>query len=281
MTEKLTNEEIKDLQGVCRKIRRNIVEMIYNAKSGHPGGSLSSAEILTVLYSKIMRHFPDWDKNPEFKNRDRFILSKGHASALIYAILAHFGYFPAEELKGYRKFGSKLQGHPSSKLVKGIEISTGSLGQGLSVACGTALGLRLDGNDARVYVLMGDGELQEGSVWEAAMNAAHYKLNNIIAVVDRNKLQIDGCTETVMSLGDVAQKFKAFGWNTEEVDGHDVEKLFEAFKAAQKSDKPTVIVADTIKGKGVSFMENQAGWHGKVPSEEQYLQAMQELSEGV
>lgn len=278
MLKTLKSEEIGEIKEICKKLRREIVSMIHNAKSGHPGGSLSTVEILTVLYTKCMKHFPECDKNPDYNTRDRFILSKGHASAAIYSILAHCGYFPEDELMGYRKFGTKLQGHPSCKLLKGIEVSTGSLGQGLSIACGMALGLRLDNINSKIFVYMGDGELQEGSVWEAAMNAAHYKLNNIIGIVDRNKLQIDGPTEKVMSVGDVAAKFKAFGWNTLEIDGHNIEEIYEAVeKAKENTNAPTVIVANTIKGKGVSFMENNPGWHGKVPSDEQLQTALQEL----
>ena len=278
MSKELTIDEVKEIEGVAKKLRRHIVKMIHNAKSGHPGGSLSAIDMLTVLYTKVMRQFPDWDKNPNFADRDRFVLSKGHASAAIYSILAHCGYFPEEDLLEYRKFGTKLQGHPCCSKLKGIEVSTGSLGQGLSISCGMALGIKLDKKDSRVYVLMGDGELQEGSVWEAAMNAAHYNLNNITAIVDRNRLQIDGCTEKVMAVGDVAKKFESFGWNTVEINGHDIQEIYKALEESKNSDKPTVIVANTIKGKGVSFMENQAGWHGKCPNDEQLAQALAELN---
>ena len=278
MSKVLTNDEVNEIESVAKKLRKHIVKMIHNAKSGHPGGSLSAIDILTVLYTKVMRQFPDWDKNPNFADRDRFVLSKGHASAAIYSILAHCGYFPEEDLLEYRKFGTKLQGHPCCSKLKGIEVSTGSLGQGLSIGCGMALGLKLDKKESRVYVLMGDGELQEGSVWEAAMNAAHYNLNNITAIVDRNRLQIDGCTENVMAVGDVAKKFASFGWNTVEIDGHNIQEIYKALKDSEKSEKPTVIVANTIKGKGVSFMENQAGWHGKCPNDEQLAQALAELN---
>ena len=278
MSKVLTNDEVKEIESVAKKLRRHIVKMIHNAKSGHPGGSLSAIDMLTVLYTKVMKQFPDWDKNPNFADRDRFVLSKGHASAAIYSILAHCGYFPEEDLLEYRKFGTKLQGHPCCSKLKGIEVSTGSLGQGLSIGCGMALGLKLDKKSSRVYVLMGDGELQEGSVWEAAMNAAHYKLNNITAIVDRNRLQIDGCTEDVMAVGDVAKKFASFGWNTVEINGHNIQEIYKALEDSKESDKPTVIVANTIKGKGVSFMENQAGWHGKCPNDEQLAQALAELN---
>lgn len=277
MSKTLQHEEIENIKQICKKLRRQIISMIHNAQSGHPGGSLSTVEILTVLYTKCMKQFSNWDKNPDFKNRDRFILSKGHASAALYAILAHCGYFSENDLMGFRKLGSKLQGHPSCKQLKGVEVSTGSLGQGLSMACGMALGLRLDKIDSKIFVYMGDGELQEGSVWEAIMNAAHYKLKNIIAFVDRNGLQIDGCTENIMSLGSIASKFKAFNWDTIEIDGHNIQEIYAAIEAAKLNQKPTVIIANTIKGKGVSFMENKAGWHGKAPSDEQLEAAIKEL----
>lgn len=277
MSKTLTTNEITEIKEICKKLRREIVSMIHNAKSGHPGGSLSTIELLTVLYTKSMIQFPECEKNPNYVNRDRFILSKGHASAALYAILAHCGYFPESELMGYRKLGTKLQGHPSCKLLKGVEVSTGSLGQGLSMACGMAMGLRLDKIDSKIFVYLGDGELQEGSVWEAVMNAAHHKLKNIIAIVDRNKLQIDGCTEEVKAVGCVTSKFKAFGWETIKIDGHNIEEIYSAIEQAKVNDKPTVIVANTIKGKGVSFMENNAGWHGKFPSDEQLELALKEL----
>ncbi len=277
MVKILTQAEIEAIKQTSKKIRKQILQMIHNAKSGHPGGSLSTVDVLTVLYKKCMRHYCDCEANPDFSKRDRFILSKGHASAALYAILADCGYFSEEDLMTFRKFGSKLQGHPSCKLLKGIEVSTGSLGQGLSMACGIALGLRLDKIDSKIFVYMGDGELQEGSVWEATMNAAHYKLNNIIAIVDKNGLQIDGCTESVMSLGSIADKFKAFGWITDEIDGHDIQQIYSSIENAKSNTKPTVIIANTVKGKGVSFMENNAGWHGKAPNDEQLLEAIKEL----
>ena len=273
----MDNSEIEQIKALCKKIRREVIEMIYTAKSGHPGGNLSAVEIITTLYKKIMRNFPDWDKNPNFKQRDRFILSKGHASATYYAVLAECGYFSNSDLNTFRKLGSKFQGHPSCNLLKGVEVSTGSLGQGLSMANGIALGLRLDNINSYVYVYMGDGELQEGSVWEAAMAAAHYKLNNIIAFVDNNGLQIDGKNEDVMNIGDIQKKFEAFGWNTLKIDGHNVQEIENAVNEAKKSDKPTVIIAKTVKGKGISFMENQAGWHGKAPSKEEFELAIKEL----
>lgn len=268
----LNNQEIEKLEASAKNVRRNIVKMVHAAKSGHPGGSLSGADILTVLYEKCLNIPTDWNEN-----RDRFILSKGHASPLLYSILAQHGMFPEEDLMTFRKIGSKLQGHPSRGYVKGVEASTGSLGQGLSLGCGIALGLKLDKNPAKVVVYMGDGELQEGSNWEAFMQGVHRKLDNLIAIIDRNKLQIDGCTEDVMSVGDVAAKIKAFGWDVTEIDGHDLNQIYEAVEQAKKSDKPFAIVANTIKGKGVSFMENNAGWHGKAPNDEQLALALEEL----
>ncbi len=277
MINQLSSSETEELKTVSKKIRKEILMMIHNAQSGHPGGSLSSVDILTVLFTKCMKHYPDCEKNADYKNRDRFVLSKGHASAALYAIMAHCGYFKEEELLTFRKLGTKLQGHPCSNALKGIEVSTGSLGQGLSIACGMALGLKLDNIDSKVYVYLGDGETQEGSVWEAVMNASHNNLNNLIAFVDRNKLQIDGSTETVKSIGDLTLKFKAFGWNTIEIDGHNYNQIYSAIEKAKKSDKPIVIIANTIKGKGVSFMENNPSWHGKAPNDEQLKQALEEL----
>ncbi len=273
----LNSTEIEELKQSARNVRRNIVKMVHAAKSGHPGGSLSGADILTVLYEKCLNIPTQWDKATDFENRDRFVLSKGHASPLLYSILAQHGMFPQEELMTFRKIGSKLQGHPSRGYVPGVEASTGSLGQGLSLGCGIALGLKLDKNPANVVVYMGDGELQEGSNWEAFMQAAHRNLDNLIAIIDRNKLQIDGCTEDVMSIGDAASKIKAFGWEVVEIDGHDFNQIYEAVEKGKKADKPFAIVANTVKGKGVSFMENQAGWHGKAPNDEQLALALEEL----
>lgn len=268
----LSKQEIEELKQSAKNVRRNIVKMVHAAKSGHPGGSLSGADILTVLYEKCLNIPLDMNET-----RDRFILSKGHASPLLYSILAQHGMFPEEDLMTFRKIGSKLQGHPSRGYVKGVEASTGSLGQGLSLGCGIAMGLKLDNNNAKVVVYMGDGELQEGSCWEAFMQAAHRNLNNLIAIIDRNKLQIDGCTEDVMSIGNAADKIRAFGWEVVEIDGHDYNQIYEAVEKAKQSDKPFAIVANTIKGKGVSFMENNAGWHGKAPNDEQLAQALEEL----
>ncbi len=277
MLNQISETEIGELKQVSTKIRREILLMIHKAKSGHPGGSLSSVDILNVLFNKCMKICPDGKNNPQYDLRDRFILSKGHASAALYAIMAHCGYFKEEELMTFRALGSRLQGHPSSKMLDGIEVSTGSLGQGLSIGCGMALGLKLDKINSKVYVYMGDGELEEGSVWEAVMNAAHHKLNNLIAIVDRNRLQIDGSTENIKSLGNITDKFSAFGWNTTEIDGHDFKQIYSAVENAKISDKPFAIIANTIKGKGVSFMENNAGWHGKAPNEEQLNEALKEL----
>lgn len=273
----MDNKELEQLNNLCKKIRHHVIEMIYSAKSGHPGGNLSAVEIITTLYKKCMTHYSDWDKNPNFKNRDRFVLSKGHASATLYAVLAECGYFPVSELLSFRELGSKLQGHPSCKLLNGIEVSTGSLGQGLGMANGIALGLKLDKNPAYIYVYLGDGELQEGSVWEAAMASAHYKLNNIIAFVDYNGLQIDGQTCNIMNLGDIKQKFEAFGWDTISIDGHNIQEIEDSVKRAKNNNKPTVIIAKTVKGKGVSFMENKAEWHGKAPNKEEFELAIKEL----
>ena len=220
---------------------------------------------------------PDCESDKNYLNRDRFILSKGHASAALYAVMAHCGYFKEEELLTFRKLGSRLQGHPCSNKLKGIEISTGSLGQGLSIGCGMAIGLKLDNINSKVYVFLGDGELEEGSVWEAAMNASHNKLDNLIAFVDRNNLQIDGSTEKVKSVGNVKAKFEAFGWNALEIDGHDFNEIYKAINNAKLSDRPFVIIANTVKGKGVSFMENNANWHGKAPNDDELKLALEEL----
>jgi transketolase len=259
-------------------MRRDIVEMIAQAGSGHPGGSLSAADIVACLYfGGILRHDAS---DPAWSERDRFVLSKGHAAPVLYAALAEAGYFGRDHLGTLRKLGSILQGHPDSKKTPGVEVSTGSLGQGLSVSCGLAAGLSSrPGDDRSVFCLMGDGELQEGQVWEAAMFAAHHGLSNLVAIVDENGLQIDGACTEVMCLGHIAQKFSAFGWHAIEVDGHDVPALLDAFAVARSHDDgPVVIVAHTVKGKGVSFMEGNAGWHGKAPSAEETTRALEELS---
>lgn len=274
----LSTQEIELLKKSATNVRKNILKMIHSAKSGHPGGSLSGVDILTVLYKKCLNIPTEWNKSNNFETRDRFILSKGHASPLLYSILAEHGLIKVEDLTTFRKMGTKLQGHPSKGYVPGIEASTGSLGQGLSLGCGIAMGLKLDKNPANVVVYMGDGELQEGSCWEAFMQASHRNLNNLIAIIDRNKLQIDGCTENVMSLGDVTKKINSFGWETIEINGHDYNEIYNAIEKAKASEKPFAIVANTIKGKGVSFMENQAGWHGKAPNDEQLTLALEELN---
>ena len=278
MNNQLLPSQIEELNKLCREMRKDILSMIHAAKSGHPGGNLSAVEILAVLYKFCMNHSPEWDKSPDFQNRDRFILSKGHASAALYSILAECGYFPKEELLTFRKLGTRLQGHPSCRHLKGIEVSTGSLGQGLSMACGVAMGLKLDKNPANVFVLVGDGEMQEGSIWEAIMNASHHNLNNLIAFIDKNKLQIDGCTCEVKSIEPLDEKFEAFGWNVINIDGHNVEEIFVAVQSAKTMDRPTAIIAETVKGKGVSFMENNCGWHGKAPNDEDFAKAMAELA---
>ena len=267
-----------ELERRANEMRADIVRMIAEAGSGHPGGSLSCAAILTALYfGGVMEHDP---ADPQWEGRDRFVLAKGHAAPALYAALAHAGYFPREELMTLRKLGSRLQGHPDSNQVPGVEVSTGSLGQGLSVAAGMAAGLALDGRPQTVFALLGDGECQEGQVWEAAMFAAHRGLDNLVAVVDRNCLQIDGNTADVCDPGDIAQKLAAFGWAVREADGHDIPALVEALSAAKadRGGKPHAIVARTVKGKGVSFMENQAGWHGKAPNAEQTQIALADLA---
>ena len=274
----LTVEELSELKKICKQTRINILKMVHNAASGHIGGAFSGVEILNVLYQKSLNIPADWKESPDFEKRDRFILSKGHASALLYSVLAQRGFFPESELMTFRKYKSRLQGHPCCRELDGIEVSAGSLGQGLSVGCGMAMGLKLDKNPAHVVVYMGDGELQEGSVWEAFMQAPHRKLDNIIAIIDRNRLQIDGSTEDVMSLDPLDKKLEAFGWEVAEIDGHDINEIYETIERAKQADKPFAIIANTVKGKGVSFMENNAGWHGKAPNDEQFEQALAELS---
>ncbi len=267
----------ENLTKIANDLRIDIVRSIAEAGSGHPGGSLSCADVLAALYfGGVMEHDP---ADPGWPGRDRFVLAKGHAAPALYAALAHAGYFPVEELMSLRKLGSRLQGHPDRNLVPGVEVSTGSLGQGLSIACGLAAGLRLGGGDQTVFCLLGDGECQEGQVWEAAMFAAHNALDNLVAVVDRNGLQIDGGTEEVCALGDVAAKFAAFGWEASEVDGHDVGALVGALAAAKaaRTGRPRVLVARTVKGKGVSYMEGQAGWHGKAPGADELARALADL----
>lgn len=263
------------LETTARQIRRDIIEMTHAAKSGHPGGSLSAVEILTTLYFDEMKIDPS---EPKLKDRDLFVLSKGHAAPVLYATLARRGYFNPEELVTLRQLGSRLQGHPDMKNIPGVEMSTGSLGQGFSTAVGMALSTRVTGSKSRVYALLGDGELNEGLIWEAAMAGAHYKLSNLVAILDFNGLQIDGTNEEVMAVSPVDHKFKSFGWNVLTADGHDFEDLKRAFAEARTFENaPTVILATTVKGKGVSFMENQVGWHGKAPSAEEKALALEEL----
>ena len=268
--------KVEGLANIANDIRIEIIEQVYNANSGHPGGSLSCADILAVLYFNQMNIDSE---NPNAKGRDRFVLSKGHCAPALYATLARKGYFDKELLKGFRKVESNLQGHPDMKKVPGVDMSTGSLGQGLSAAVGMAIGSKMEHGGYRVYCLLGDGELEEGQVWEAAMSASKNKLDNLCAIVDYNTLQIDGNVEEVAGLIDIKEKFESFGFNVIEVNGHDIEALIHAFNSAKhQKDMPSVIIARTIKGKGVSFMENQVGWHGKAPNDEQYRIAMEELS---
>ena len=271
----MNNIDFKALEITSTKIRIGILDAVFHAQSGHPGGSLSSADILTTLYFHEMRLEP---LNPQWVDRDRLVLSKGHCSPALYSTLAAKGYFPHEDLKNFRRIDSYLQGHPDMKKVPGVDMSTGSLGQGLSVGNGMAMAGKLDKKDYRVYVIMGDGEIEEGQVWEAAMSAAHYGLDNLTAFIDHNKLQIDGCISDVMSPEPIDEKFKAFGWHVIIADGHDFKQIISAIDEAKNiNGKPTVIICETIKGKGVSFMQGIAGWHGKAPNEEQYKLAISEL----
>ena len=270
---------LEQLKAVAKEVRKDIVTMLTESASGHPGGSLSAVEIMTTLY------FNEMNVNVENKddpNRDRFVLSKGHAAPVLYSVLAEKGYFDKAELMGLRKLGSMLQGHPNMNYVPGVDMSTGSLGQGISTAVGMALAGKLDKKEYRVYSLLGDGELAEGQVWEAAMAAAHYKLDNLTAFVDHNGLQIDGKVSEVMGSDPVDAKFAAFGWNVISIDGHDFVQIKNAIEEAKKTkEKPTVIICETIKGKGVSFMENEASWHGTAPSKEQCEKALSEIGGAV
>lgn len=264
-----------DYKEIANKVRCLAIKAIHCAGSGHPGGSLSAADIVTALYFKEMKIDPT---RPKLEGRDRFVLSKGHAAPILYAALGERGFFPKEEILSLRKIDSNFQGHPNMNKVPGVEMSTGSLGQGFSVSVGMALGARLDKSNARTYVLLGDGELQEGIVWEAAMSAAHYGLDNLCAFVDWNGLQIDGENDKVMKVSPIDDKFKAFGWNVLTINGHDFDEIFKALDDARAcKGRPTVIIAKTHKGEGVSFMTDQAGWHGKAPSEEEARQAVKEL----
>ncbi len=270
--------DVQELKNVVKKIRVNILHMLTQAGSGHTGGSLSAADIAVAIYFSKMNFNP---QDVKWAGRDRFILSKGHAAPLLYAIMAEAGYFPPETIDNLRKIESPLQGHPCCKHIPGIEVSTGSLGQGLSVANGIALGLRLDKNPARVYCIMGDGEIQEGQIWEAAMTAAHYRIDNLCAVVDNNELQIDGPVEEVMGIQPVHDKWEAFGWHAISIDGHDMEEILKALDEAESiKGKPTVIIANTTKGKGVSFFEDKVEYHGVTPTQEEFDKAVKEIHNG-
>jgi len=268
-------DKISELRQIAAEIRRLVLQMIFRAGSGHPGGSLSAADIVTALYFSVLHVDPEL---PDWHDRDRFVLSKGHACPTLYAALALRGFFPVDELWTLRRIGSRLQGHPDRLKTPGIDATTGSLGQGISVALGMALAAKLDEADYKVYTLLGDGEVQEGQVWEAAMAAAHYQVDNLIATIDFNGLQIDGPNEQVMSIQPLADKWKAFGWRVLTLDGHDMAQILQAYEEAQKNTgQPIVLIARTIKGKGISFMENRFEWHAGAPSKEQYEKAMAEL----
>lgn len=269
-------KNIQELKTICQKIRADIVTMIHEAGSGHPGGSLSAVELMTALYfGGIMDVRPD---DPEWEGRDRFILSKGHVAPVLYSVLAERGFFPVEELATLRKFGSRLQGHPHKDHTPGLDCSSGSLGQGLSIANGIATAFRHKKTPQRVYCLMGDGELQEGQIWEAALYASQHRLDNLCAMVDDNGIQLDGRVDDIKSLGDIAAKWKAFGWNAIQVDGHDMAAVLDAFHAAREAKgAPSVIVARTVKGKGVSFMENDCAWHGAAPNDGELQDALSEI----
>jgi len=265
----------KELQRIACKVRIGVIEGVHSAKSGHPGGSLSSADIMTYLYFKHMNIDP---KNPKMENRDRFVLSKGHAAPVLYSVLAHRGFFDVAELNTLRHIDSRLQGHPDMKYIPGVDMSSGSLGQGISCAVGMALSSKHFGTGFNVYTVLGDGELEEGQVWEAAMFAANKGLSNLVAVIDYNNLQIDGTIEEVNSAAPIDKKFEAFNWHTIVIDGHNFDEIEAAFNEASKIDKPVAIIAKTVKGKDVSYMENQVGWHGSAPNDELYEQAIKELN---
>ncbi len=276
MSDKEDKDTIKLLKSKAKAVRKHVLEMTTEACSGHPGGSMSALEILVTLYFYKMRHRPE---EPEWPDRDRFVLSKGHASPALYSVLAGSGYFPVEELNRFRHVDSFLEGHPCRKSVPGVDVSTGSLGQGLSIACGLALTGKIDKKDYRVYAIIGDGESQEGQIWEAAMAASHYRLDNLCVILDRNSLQIDGTTEEVMSIEPVADKWASFGWHVLTANGHDLKELMSVLDEAEMlKDAPTMIVAHTTKGKGVSFMENVCEYHGKPLTREQLCEALKELT---
>ncbi|RUM88029.1 MAG: transketolase [Thermovibrio sp.] len=273
------NREIDEatLRALAREVRKDILKMTSEAQSGHPGGAMSATDIIVTLYYYKMRHDPS---NPKWEKRDRFVLSKGHVCPALYSVLARTGYFPLEKLHEFRKLNGDLQGHPDMKKTPGIEISTGSLGHGIGAALGMALGLKLDGSDSRVYCMIGDGEAQEGSVWEATMAASHYNLDNLTVILDNNNLKIDGPVDEVMSIYPALEKWKAFGWHVIEINGHDFSEIKRALDEAESVRfKPTMIVAKTVKGKGVSFMENRAEWHGKALPPELLKEALKELGE--
>jgi len=274
-TEVFSSHSVKDMEAIAKRLRRHIISMTGKAGSGHPGGCLSSVEIVTALYFGVLRHKP---QDPCWSDRDRFILSKGHAAPLLYAALAECGYIPVSELLTLRQLESRLQGHTDCRLTPGIEMTAGALGQGLSFAIGVALAGRLNSQNSRVYVLLGDGECDEGQVWEAAMSAAHFKVDNLVAIVDNNGLQIDGWNRDIMNLEPFAEKWRAFGWHVIEVNGHDLNQLTTAFDQAKSvKGQPTVIIAHTTKGKGVSFMENNVDFHGKAPNADEVEIALKEL----
>jgi transketolase len=268
--------DASQLREIARQVRLDIVEMLYRAGSGHTGGSLSAADILvTLFFGKMRLKFGE----PKGTRRDYFVLSKGHAAPALYAVLARLGYFSRDELFTLRRFGSSLQGHPDATLTPGVEVPTGSLGQGLSIANGLALALRLNGTDQRVYTLLGDGEVQEGQIWEAAMTASHYRLDNLTAVLDRNRLQIDGRTKDIMSIEPLARKWEAFGWHTADVDGHNPQEILDTLNACEQvHGRPSIIIARTVKGKGVSIFEDRVKYHGVAPNKDEYEQALKELA---
>ena len=273
----MTSQEKKRLQTIACKVRMGIIESTHAAKCGHPGGSMSAADLITYLYFKELNVDP---KNPGWEDRDRFVLSKGHCAPALYAALAHRSFFPVEDLVTLRKVGSYLQGHPNMNSVPGVDMSTGSLGQGISTACGMALAGKVQGKDYRVYTLLGDGEIQEGQVWEACMFASHYSLDNLCVIIDNNGLQIDGDVAKVMSPYPIDEKLAAFGFAVQTIDGHDLDAIEQALNTAKTvTGKPSAIILKTVKGKGVSFMENVAGWHGVAPNDAQYEQAMTELNQ--
>lgn len=272
----MDNAKIKELKKIAANIKLGALEAVYSASSGHPGGSLSIADILTYLYFVEMKIDP---KNPDWEKRDRFVLSKGHATPGLYSALAERGYFPKEDLKGFRQIDSYLQGHPDMKAVPGVDMTTGSLALGFSASCGMALSSKISNKDYRVYAILGDGEVEEGQVWEAAMFAAHYKLDKLCIFVDFNGLQIDGPVAEIIGPAPIDEKFKAFGWNVISIDGHDYNQIESAVNSAKEcKGKPTAVVCTTIKGNGVSFMENNVKWHGSAPNKEQYEQAVAEIN---